>query len=334
MKVPENKSRLAALVDSWHEDHSEERRPHLGASLLGHPCDRWIWLSFRWAVANRFPGRVLRLFRRGHREEETVIADLRSVGLVIHSALDEQVQIDYGCHVKGTPDGIIESGVPEAPKARHVLEIKTHKSTSFKKLLASGVAEAFPQHYCQMQISMHGAKIERALYYPVCKDDDEIAPERVKYDKEAAMQLVDRGHRLATTERIPPPLSADPTWYQCKFCSAYDFCHQTDCTDQINCRTCAHATPEPNSTWTCARYAKAVIPIEVQRVGCECHVLHPDLVPWEWEGGTADGLNAIYKIDGVQMVNGEGDANVYSSEELLKVPPKEEEEEEGVDLPF
>ena len=39
------------------------------------------------------------------------------------------------------------------------------------------------------------------------------------------MKAVDRGRRLATQDEIPPPISTDPTWFECKWCSAHDFCH-------------------------------------------------------------------------------------------------------------
>jgi hypothetical protein len=48
-------------------------------------------------------------------------------------------------------------------------------------------------------------------------------------------------------------------------------------------------------------------------------VLHPDLVPWKRKDGP-DEFTAIYEINGVDLANGEGDANVYTSKELLANP--------------
>lgn len=72
---------------------------------------------------------------------------------------------------------------------------------------------------------------------------------------------------------------------------------------QINCRTCSHATPREDGLWHCARW-DAAIPKATQTEGCRAHVLHPDLVPWQLEGG--DGTNAIYNIAGHSVTNGEG----------------------------
>ena len=85
MKIPESDHTIQALIDKHHETHAEPPRPHMGCSQLGHPCDRWLWLSFRWAVQPTFPGRILRLFRRGQNEETTIISDLRAIGLDIRN---------------------------------------------------------------------------------------------------------------------------------------------------------------------------------------------------------------------------------------------------------
>ena len=315
-EIPESIHTVAAKIDEWHEKHQERPRPHMGASLLGHPCDRWLWLSFRWAVVEKFNGRMLRLFRRGQREEELIISDLRAVGMEVHSTGAEQSRVDFGAHVSGSIDGIIEKGVPEAPAKRHVLECKTHSLKSFKALCDKGVQESKPQHWCQMQLYMAGTGIDRALYYAVCKDDDSIYTERVRYDAEAAKALVERGRRLTLCERMPEPLSTDSTWYQCRYCSAHSFCFESKLTKEINCRTCALSTPTEDSKWLCARYGNEEIPVDAQRTGCDGHVLHPDLVPWKWLPSD-DGLTALFEIDGEVVKNGLPGAIVHSSKELL-----------------
>ena len=66
--IPEDKHGTAALINAAHEAAQEPPRPHMGCSLIGDPCERKLWLSFRWAVVERFDGRILRLFRRGQHE--------------------------------------------------------------------------------------------------------------------------------------------------------------------------------------------------------------------------------------------------------------------------
>jgi hypothetical protein len=318
MKIPEANHSIQGLIDKHHEGQAEPPRPHMGCSQLGHPCDRWLWLSFRWAVQPQFPGRILRLFRRGQMEEATIVSDLRAIGMDVRTS-KQQARVDFGVHVSGSIDAIIESGVPAAPKKRHVAEFKTHSSKSFADLEKNGVEKSKPEHFVQMQLYMHGTEIDRALYLAVCKDDDRIYTERVRYDKEVAEKFIRRGHYLATSDRMPPPISTDPSWYQCKFCDAHEFCHSTKTTKHVNCRTCAHSTAKEDSTWRCERHDADGIPVEFQRQACDSHVLHPDLVPWERKDGL-DQWTAVYVIEGRDVANGEGDAHVYTSKEILANP--------------
>lgn len=311
--IPLSKNDIALLIDAAHEARENKPRPHMGASILGHACDRWIWLSFRLAVRQQFPGRILRLFRRGHNEEARIIEDLDMIGVEFSK---RQASVDFGCHVSGSIDAIIESGVPEAPTQRHVAEFKTYNKRTFDQLEKDGVKKTKPEHWSQMQIYMAGTHIDRALYVAVCKDDDRYYTERVRFDRDAADKLIARGKRLALADEMPPPLSTDATWYQCRFCPAHDFCHVSKLASEINCRTCAHSTAKEDSTWKCERFDADGIPFEYQLKGCDAHTLHPDLVPWKVKDGPTQ-WTLVYEIDGVDVSNGEPDATIFSSREII-----------------
>lgn len=296
---------IASLIDAHHEQREDPPRYHLGPSILGHPCRRWLWLSFRHAVQSNFSGRVLRLFRRGQIEEAQVVADLRAIGCVVDAEEGgKQYRVTFAPHLSGSMDGIIQSGVPEAPHKPHVLEIKTHNKKSFDDLLKNGVEKSKPQHWVQMQCYMLGSDIDRALYFAVCKDDDRIYTERVRLEKRTAQDLIKKGIEIIASDRLPEPVSADPTWYQCKFCDAYSFCHDTHLATEIGCTTCAHVTPADSGEWHCARF-DAEIPRPFIQAGCDDHVMHPDLVPWQMQDDECE-LSAVYVIDGVSVRNGHG----------------------------
>lgn len=316
MNIPEPNHNIASLIDKQHEATAEHPRPHMGASQLGHPCDRWLWLSFRWAVFPKFPGRMLRLFRRGHMEEETIKKDLESIGVKFKNIFHgNQDRVDFGSHVSGSIDGIINYGVPEAPNKRHIAEFKTHSLKSFDKLEKEGVIKSKPEHYIQMQIYMHGTGIDRSLYYAVCKNDDRIYTERLKYEKGIAERHIERGKRLALDDRMPPPISTDETWYQCRFCDAHEFCHKTKQTKQVNCRTCANVTATKESEFYCELH-KANIPVDFQQQGCDDHVLHPDMVPWDMKESESE-WEAVYIIDGKEVNNS---ARGFTSREIVANP--------------
>jgi hypothetical protein len=313
MIIPPPQNTLIARIDRAHEEQQEPPRPHMGASQLGHHCDRWLWLSFRWAVMPKFPGRILRLFRRGQNEEATIVADLKAAGVDIRANGNEQQRISFGCHIGGSVDGIIESGVPEAPNKRHIAEFKTHSKKSFDEVEAKGVQESKPMHYVQMQLYMHGTEIDRALYVAVCKDDDRLYIERVRYDAEVAVWALNRGRRIVTSPRMPEPCQgASPSWYQCKFCDGFDICHGSNQIkpDAVNCRTCAHSTALESGVWHCALHDMQ-IPTDASRKAYPCHVLHPDLVPWKMNPDKSTDSTACYEIDGRDVMNGtDGKASV------------------------
>lgn len=277
MNIPVEKNTTGDLIDKWHEEHQNEKpRPYLGISMIGHECPRYIWLMFRWAVREKFSGRMLRLFRRGQLEEAQIAMDLQRIGCKITHAGADQFEVSFGGWVKGYIDMIIEEGLPAAPKKEHVVECKTHNNDSFKELLKKGVKEAKPRHWAQMQCYMLGKKTDRALYYAVNKDNDAIYTERVRLARADAQELVKFGENLATDPFLPLPLSKDPSFYKCKMCSCWEFCHKTHQTKELNCRTCRHFSAfEGGEAW-CGLY-KIEIPYENQLMGCTEYKVHPDL---------------------------------------------------------
>lgn len=309
-------SKTADMIDDstfWKGNHFDSSRPYIGISIVAHPCSRYLWLNFRWFSFDLQEGRMLRLFRRGQREEEVVVEDLRDIGITLDHVLDKQLELDFGSHVKGHPDGLILSGVVEAPKAKHILEIKTHNNDSFQTLKKQGVKSAKPMHYGQMQCGMLGAsillgdKVERALYVAVNKNDDELYTERIRLDKPYAENLIKRGQDIATSDYMPSGCSTKADWWQCRMCRFHGFCHKKEekLFPDINCRTCMHFTAEKDNTCTCACYGGAVLPLDVQRKGCECHVIHPDMVSWELIPEKSTRESAYYKIPGKsEVLNG------------------------------
>lgn len=296
-----------------------ESRPHLGASVIGRECARELWYLFRWASAPRHSGRILRLFRRGQREEPEFVEDLRRIGCTVHDtdpSTGEQFRFaDLGGHFGGSMDGCAE-GIPEAPKTWHVLEFKTHGAKSFADLEKRGVASAKPEHLAQMQIYMHWAKLDRALYLAVNKDTDALYAERVQADKDQAAALIEKARRIIAAQEPPARISERPDWYQCQWCDQRAICKE-GAIPAVSCRTCAHATPEldGDARWSCAHFG-VDIDLDTQRSGHECpqHVFIPALLPWPAVAADETaGWVEYQKPGGTCVVNGPGG---YASREL------------------
>lgn len=276
VKVPDSDNTTANAIIAWHEQKRERHRLHLGASLIGHDCDRYIWLTWRWAMTPEIEGRIRRLFDTGSREELRILEELKTVGVELYQEADGQIQCrDETGHFGGSVDGV-GKGFPEAPKTWAVLECKTMNDRTFKAVVDKGVKAEKPQHYAQMQTYMGLLKLDRALYICVNKNTDHLHSEWVHFDDAAFAKYMGRAERLMKMRQTPLKISNDPTHFICKMCSQYDLCHKGKIAE-VNCRTCCHSIPLDNGTWGCD-YKGIVISEEIQRVGCEAHLFIHDLV--------------------------------------------------------
>lgn len=327
-KIPDKIHSLPALIDEAmeREEASKPSRGHMGISGLGMPCDRRLWLQFRWALTEHKEGRLLRLFARGHREEEMFVSLLRRVGVEMRDVLEKQRHVNLGKHVAGSMDGIALSGIPEAPGTSHLLEFKTANRNSFNAIAKNGVMQEKWEHYVQMQCYMHATGLERAAYLVVCKDDDRLHYERIKYDKAVAEKAIERGQRIAMAERIPEPISRDPSWWQCKLCPFSDFCHPVndDLPNpdlRVNLRTNANATPMEDGTWHDERWQYTVPEQHQDTDSGGTHILHPDLLPESWRMvEPLDQWTAVWDTPFGRIANGEKRDGVFTSQEILANP--------------
>lgn len=279
---PPSTPTVDAIYAAYEAGQGDGYREHLGASLIGGPCDRAIWYSFRWATRARHAGRLLRLFDTGHLAEARFVADLRRIGVTVHETDDatgrQWTLRDDSGHFGGSMDGVA-IGFPEAPKAWHVCEFKTHSAKSFTALAKDGVEKAKPLHWTQMQAYMHLAGIERAFYLAVNKDTDALYQERIRYDAEAGLRIVARAQRIISSPTPPERISTDPAWFQCRFCDHAEACHG-DAVPERHCRSCLHSTPAAAGEWVCERQ-RMKIDADQQRAGCSAHLFIPALIHGE-----------------------------------------------------
>lgn len=272
-------SLIAAALDKYVLDSEDkEYRTHLGASTLGDACMRKVFYKWRWAGKEVFPPRMLRLFNRGHREEPRLIALLRGAGFTVWDAgesgeMKAQMRIsDYNGHSGGTPDGVI-LGLPGYEAEPFLLEMKTHAFDLFAKVAKDGVFSANFKYYIQMQTYMRKLELAYALYIGVNKDNDEIYYEIVPYKQALAEKFHALAGEIIFARKPPERISESPGWHECKYCFAKNMCHFDEMPD-VNCRTCAYASPEENGTWSCARGRAEIATDPV--AGCPEHCVNPE----------------------------------------------------------
>lgn len=260
--------------------------PFIRVSKAHHECARSIWLDFRWANASSegWSARMLRLFATGVMQEERILDDLQSIGVVVHRVdpkTREQFVVDIAGYIRGHMDGVA-LGIPEGPKTWHLLECKTANEKNFNAIKTKGIAKAKPDHWMQIQLYMLGAGLERCLYFLLNKNTDEEHVERINFDLEFTERAVARLVSIAESPRPPGRIHDDPaarTNFHCRFCRHLSLCHE-GAMARANCRTCISSRPRPGGNWWCDLWAHELTP-EAQDVGCSAHLFIPDLVAGE-----------------------------------------------------
>lgn len=264
------------MGDAYRGEEDGFRR-HLGASILGEECGRAIWYGWRWATKPHFPGRILRLFNRGHLEEARFIAMFLMIGAQVYQQDEngKQFRISHANgHVGGSGDGVL-IGIPDLPEGTAcLLECKTHGEKSFLELVKKGVRDAKWSHYVQMQIYLRKMGLPVALYAAVNKNNDEIYLELIELDSTTGDQFLERGLRITLMSDPPKRINESPGFFKCRWCDHRPVCHM-NAAPAINCRTCRHSRPsEQDSSWLCTLH-NAPIPQEIELKGCSSYHRNP-----------------------------------------------------------
>lgn len=300
---------IANRIYKLHEQLADQTpRPHLGASEIGHKCERALWYSFRWAFKKNFNGRMLRLFETGNLAEARLIKELRLAGFEVEDRDDgHQLRFKEHGHFAGSIDGkILING------EWYLLEIKTSNLKGFTYLKENGVKKAQLKHYAQMQTYMRKMGLAKALYVSICKDNEEIYSEVVNYNEKESLKLSEKALRVIQSEDAPPRISDTiKGCFECEWCDYVSNCHRlnSNLLPEFNCRTCMHSTPKFNElegTWHCNKERKEI----AEQKGCSEHLFIPSLVPGEMKeltnvDGEIDCLKYL-TIEGKTIINRKG----------------------------
>lgn len=332
--LPQHSPTVAAIYSHYKRaGDAEPVRGYLGASIIGHECERFLWYCFRQCCKSSFDGRMYRLFETGDLAEARFVENLRAIGCEVHDRdpnTGGQFAVEaLGGHFSGHMDGCA-LGVPEAPKTWHVTEFKTHNAKSFAKLQKEGVKKTKPQHYAQMMVYMHLTGMTRALYLAVNKDTDELYSERVRYDKAEAEQLMARAERVIRATAPPERIASRPDYFVCNYCDAHDICWGTAAPapalplPSISCRQCCHATPtmDGHARWVCEKHGRALSEGDQARA-CAEHLILPGLLtfaePVDY-GQHCGGECITFKGPGeATWLHGPGHG-AYGTRELMSLP--------------
>lgn len=251
---------------------TDDHRHHLGASIIGHECHRYIWYAFRWVKFEVFDGRMLRLFEHGQLEEQRIIRWLRGIGCTVWEvdpATNKQFRI-WGVqgHYGGSADSV--GTLPYFPDLPMLLEFKTHNTKSFSDLAnKKSVKLSKHRHYSQMCSYGKHYNFKYGLYFAVNKNDDDVYAEIIELDWNLAHDLTNKAQDIINSKFPPERISDQPSYYECKYCPFQNICHYNEPVE-INCRSCRFAEPVADAAWKCNNFNQ-IIPRDFLSNGCPQH---------------------------------------------------------------
>ena len=209
-------------------------RAYLGASSLGEECSRRLQFQFFDApkdFGRHFPGRLLRVFARGHRVEDWMADWLRLAGFDLRTCNDQGEQFGFAAaegRVRGHADGVIVGG-PGSFRYPMLWENKAVGAKTFRELQKKRLAVSRPVYAAQIALyqAYLGLHEHPALFTAVCADDMAIYAERVVFDRGLAQRASDRAVqilRACDAGEALPRISTTPTHQTCRSCPWQDRC--------------------------------------------------------------------------------------------------------------
>jgi len=264
----DRKKAILALEDAINNgcisEFEEDPRTHLGASIIGDDCQAKAWNVFRWLKFEKFDGRMLRLFNRGHEEEARFVRWLTLAGWEVREFNPETGKQFRIAGVKGHFGGSLD-GMAKPPLHFNIdpniiflTEFKTHSEKSFAKLKKEGVIRSKPMHYRQMCSYGRAYSLRYGLYCAVNKNNDELHFEIVPLDWLQADDLFRKAEGIISSQTQPPKIAMTESFFDCKYCDFAGICHRKE-VPSVNCRSCRNAFPVENAEWYCQVH-KGIIP--------------------------------------------------------------------------
>lgn len=238
--------RVNAAVDAAliAEREATPPRSYLGASRLGHACERALQFEFAGAPRDEgadFGGQTLRIFEIGHQLEDLAIRWLRAAGLDLYTRkgnLPDGEQFGFsvaGGRIRGHVDGIIAAApAPLGIGVPALWECKTMNAKNWRACVKDGVTKSKPVYAAQMAVyqaymegTVPGISAAPALFTAINKDTAELHHELVPFDAALAQRMSDRGVRIlqaTDAAELLPRIASNRDFSECRFCPWADRC--------------------------------------------------------------------------------------------------------------
>lgn len=216
---------IKAIHDSILINSKSEERNYIGASIIGKPCARAIWYSYKGYDQDNIPIRTKITFDIGKNLEKILIDYIELSGIKIEKPCESNnyllVQHPVYEQFKGHMDALLH--IDEINPI--ILEIKTAKASSFQKFKKEGLKHWNHTYYAQIQTYMGISGYHKAIILALNKDSSELYFEWVYFDEDYYNLMVNKAQYLINTETIPERINNNSCYFICEQCSFKTVCH-------------------------------------------------------------------------------------------------------------
>lgn len=201
--------------------YPQTTRGYIGASTLGHACDRYIYFQKEFNLETPLSRRTHSIFEIGKWLELHVIDLIKQTS--DWSLVESQTEVSTE-YVKGHTDGLLKH-IPT--DKLYLLEIKSMKDSSFKKAEKYGIRESHPQYYDQCQIYLSLTKdIDKLILIAINKNDGKLYEEVIDLNEKHAYNLLKKAERISVLKQMPIGLyNETKPRFECNFCNFKNICY-------------------------------------------------------------------------------------------------------------
>lgn len=203
----------------------DEPRAYIGASSIGHPCDRAIWYGFKGADSEPFNAELKTTFDIGKRLEPMILDYMELAKLVIVRPSEKNNFLLYKDKEAPLFQGHADALILREGQAPAIVEIKTARSSSFANFKSKGLLVWNEAYFAQIHAYMGMAGYSEGVLVAINKDSSEIHHEWVVYDDVYYHELRAKAKTIARMKEPPERLNKNPIFYVCNRCQYRRICH-------------------------------------------------------------------------------------------------------------
>jgi hypothetical protein len=295
-----------------------QRKGSLKFSNIGNPDDRTLWHEYRNSVDNSLSPDNVRTASVNKYIKNSVIESLGKIpGASIYdkdpSTFADHHFVFLNGHFTGKMDAMM-IGVPEAPKAWHVVMIKPMTTAKFNSFSKTTLEKFSGMYYAEIQCAMGASGVDRGLFIAYCRDTGAIDTQRIEAEKMLLDGYIARAERIINALSPPASIYKDFDDFEAKKAGAVSRVYWGEELPFPNCYNCRFSLSGNNSKLHCS-----ILNGDAKKL-CDNHNFMPSFMPC---GNMIELFSDCveYSLNGVKFWNaeaikGESHDHVYSSIEL------------------